>query len=142
MFRARTELLVLELQAAWASVTRLAAALIVGSLSALVAISVGTVALSSQLARWFDLDPLTLLWIFTAVATIVGAGLIIGGWRRYRREFDGLRDSTAELREDIIWLREWLETEATGDNDPSDDEEALESASDTAEMAGDNDKEA
>ncbi len=141
MLRARAELLGLELQAARAVGTRLAIALVVGSLSALVAAPVGLVALSSQMARWFDLDALGILWFFTAALLIAGGGLIVGGWRRYRREFSGLEDSIAELREDIVWMREWFETEATDDEaDPASEDSGSEATSETAAVAEDNDQ--
>ncbi len=145
MLRARAELLGLELQAARASGTRLAVALIVGSLSALIALPVAAVALAFQIARWFELDSLSLLWIFTAVLLIVAAGLIFGGWRRYRREFTGLEDSIAELHEDMVWLREWLGTEAAANADAEDDTEGPESTSEasaeSAAMDEENDQE-
>ncbi len=48
---------------------------------------------------------------------IFAGGLLIlalaGGyfaWRRFRRQFIGLRETIEELREDVVWLREARET--------------------------------
>ena len=44
----------------------------------------------------------------------LGVVLILSGletlrrsWNRFLREFSGLKESIAELREDAVWLREW-----------------------------------
>ena len=44
----------------------------------------------------------------------LGVVLILSGletlrrsWNRFQREFSGLKESIAELREDAVWLREW-----------------------------------
>ncbi len=45
----------------------------------------------------------------------LGTGLLLSGgllalaaWRRFRREFSGLRQTLEELREDALWLKEWI----------------------------------
>ena len=111
MLAARAELLGLELSAARSSVVRLVVAVLLGCLILLVALPMATVAFSQQLARWFSLDPLAVLWVFTLMMFVGGTGLIYGSWRRFRREFHGVEDSIAELREDLMWMQEWLGTQ-------------------------------
>jgi len=38
------------------------------------------------------------------------AGLVVGwaAWRRFRRQRVMLRETLEELREDLVWLEEWL----------------------------------
>lgn len=111
MLAARAELLGLELSAARKSVVQLVVAVLLGCLILLVALPMATVAFSQQLARWFSLDPLAVLWVFTLLMFLGGAGLIYGSWRRFRREFHGVEDSIAELQEDLQWMQEWLGTQ-------------------------------
>ena len=49
----------------------------------------------------------------------LGVVLILSGletlrrsWNRFQREFSGLKESIAELREDAVWLREWSVSES------------------------------
>ena len=49
----------------------------------------------------------------------LGVVLILSGmetlrrsWHRFQREFSGLKESIAELREDAVWLREWSVSES------------------------------
>jgi hypothetical protein len=60
------------------------------------------------------------------VALIAGSVLmavaILGGWlawRRFRRRFVGLEETLEELREDLVWLKEW-----TGQSEEKEDQEA------------------
>ncbi|MFH1923799.1 MAG: phage holin family protein, partial [Planctomycetota bacterium] len=44
------------------------------------------------------------------VGLVLVVGAILAGWlawRRFRREFVGLEETLEELREDLVWLREW-----------------------------------
>lgn len=108
MLRARAELLGLELQAARSTATRVIVYVLVGLLGLLFSVPVLVVALSQQVARWFDLDALMILWVANGILLVVSVGLILLAWRRYRRNFHGLEDSIAELREDMLWMQEWV----------------------------------
>ncbi|MEE3370270.1 MAG: phage holin family protein [Planctomycetota bacterium] len=70
-------------------------------------------------------------WIATSVVPIsrpwgsllLGAGFIVCGletlrrsWNRFQRDFSGLKESIAELREDAAWLREWSVSESLKSN--------------------------
>ena len=54
-------------------------------------------------------------WAVGVGAVLVLLGLAICGiaWTRFKRDFTGLRDSIAELKEDLLWLREWTEQNST-----------------------------
>jgi hypothetical protein len=52
---------------------------------------------------------------------ILGLGLLSGGavaalraWRRFRASATGMEQSLAELREDLVWLKEWIGEKAEG----------------------------
>ncbi len=47
--------------------------------------------------------------VFSIPLLLCGAGLAKISWDRFRREFLGLRESIHELREDLNWLRDWLD---------------------------------
>lgn len=66
-------------------------------------------------------------WIVTSTvpvprpwgSLVLGVGFIACGletlrrsWHRFQREFSGLKESIAELREDAEWLREWSVSES------------------------------
>jgi hypothetical protein len=120
MFQARRELAELELQADVASSKRLAVTAGVGAAIALTSLSLfaGTLAQVLQ-ARWdigvqaADGTPVVNLWLPILAAGLLLAGTLLGwaGYRRFRRELLGFRQTLAEMREDIQWLREWTESE-------------------------------
>ncbi len=119
MLRARAELLGLELQAARSTATWVIVAVLVGLLGLVVSIPVLVVVLSQQIARWFEFDALVVLWIATGIMLLASVGLILLAWRRYRRDFHGLDDSIAELREDMLWMQEWVGKKSAETSDPS-----------------------
>ena len=41
------------------------------------------------------------------VLSLSGLETLRRSWNRFQREFSGLKESIAELREDAVWLREW-----------------------------------
>lgn len=47
------------------------------------------------------------LVIFGVVLVVPGTVALVLGIRKLRREFCGLHNTLAELREDSVWLREW-----------------------------------
>jgi len=48
------------------------------------------------------------LLIFALALLAAGAGLGRLAWVRFRQAFTGLRQTREELREDLLWLDEWL----------------------------------
>jgi len=52
-------------------------------------------------------------WLAIIALALIASAAIFGllAWRRFRRTFTGMVESLEELREDIVWLKEW-----TGEN--------------------------
>lgn len=80
-----------------------------GIVAAITSLPILTMVLAGQLDTY-------LAQRFPWVTLSAGCMLLIGGllaswlgWRRFRGEFLGLRESLDECREDFIWLREWAE---------------------------------
>ena len=102
----RWQLARLELQAAVGLIKRLTIGLLIVGVIALTALPTLAVAAAQLLD---DLEIRCWRWLL-----IVGSGLLIGGMaggylalRRFRRCFVGMQHSLEELREDLLWLKEW-----------------------------------
>jgi len=104
----------LELQSDARAVSRLARVWILSAVMALCALSLLAVCAADVLdgrlgiARW--------TWLL-----ILGLGLLSGGaaaalwaWHRFRASATGMEQSLAELREDLVWLKEWIGEQAEG----------------------------
>ena len=63
------------------------------------------------LAQVTDLGAAVWLCFFGAVLVLPGIVAIVLSVRRLRAEFCGLRNTLAELREDLVWIREWASQE-------------------------------
>ena len=115
----RWQLARLELEADARAVSRLARVWILSAVMALCALSLLAVCAADVLdgrlgiARWG--------WLL-----ILGLGLLSGGaaasyraWRLFRASATGMEQSLAELREDLVWLKEWIgeKAEGGGEND-------------------------
>lgn len=51
-------------------------------------------------------------WVTLGAALVLLVGGVVAlssSWRRFRRDFLGLQESLAEIKEDLAWLREMLE---------------------------------
>jgi hypothetical protein len=106
MVSARWELARLEIKSDLHSTKRLAVAWLVTAVMLLSALPLAAAALADALDGWRNVPRAGWLLIFAAGLLIL-AGL--GGylaWRRFRRNFIGLRETLEELREDILWLKE------------------------------------
>jgi uncharacterized membrane protein YqjE len=110
MIQARRELAELEWKADVSSSKRLALAAGVGAVIALTSLPLfaGTLAQVLHTCWPFQIANVN-LWhpTMAAVLLLAGTGLAWVGYRRFRREFIGFRQSLEEVREDIEWLREW-----------------------------------
>ncbi len=107
MIQLRRELAALELQHDRALVRRV---LLVGGAAALLVVCGLTLLLTAAalcLAQATNAQPTVWLFILGAVLALPGAVAIGLSVRRVRAEFCGLRNTLAELREDLEWLREW-----------------------------------
>ena len=108
MLQLRWQLAHLEFRRAARSVGRLAVVLAAATIMALVALPVLIVWGAGFLDEHFEMARVS--WL-----AVIGLGLLAGAvlsgwvaWRRFRRRFVGLEESVEELREDLVWLREWL----------------------------------
>ena len=110
MLNARRRLAELEIRHDIAASRQL---LIVGGVAivlVLVGLPVAVVAITLQLEELYS-D--SLHWPMLLVATffiLIGSVVLWSSWVRFRRDFLGLQESMAELREDLIWLRDWAES--------------------------------
>jgi len=111
-FKAHWELARLEIEADLSEVRRLAVALVAAGVLGLAALPLLATALAWRLRGWAGLG-------FGAWLALFGVGLLlvafVGGvlaWRRFRRRFSGLEETLEELREDLVWLGEWMGAEA------------------------------
>ena len=119
MLQARRELAELELKSDVASSKRLAVFAGIGAIIALTSLPL----FAGTFAEWlhtcwpkYEVFGVN-MWHPTVAAALLLAGTLLAwsGYRRFRREFLGFRESLEEVREDIEWLREW-----TGRADGSD----------------------
>ncbi|MEE8452880.1 MAG: phage holin family protein [Thermoguttaceae bacterium] len=105
----RWELARLELDAAVASIKRLAIAAIAVGLMVLCALPILAVGLAEGLDGRLGVSRLGWLLIFGF--TLLSCGIAGGtlAWRYFRRRFTGFEQSLEELREDLVWLEEQFE---------------------------------
>lgn len=115
MFALRRRLAEAELRSDLATSKKLAWTAGSGIVAALTGLSVLVMAVASFADRYWDLA-------FPWVSTTAGAALIVGGlffawasWWNFRRELLGFEQSIAELKEDLVWLREWSGAESDND---------------------------
>ncbi|MDP6719674.1 MAG: phage holin family protein [Pirellulaceae bacterium] len=105
----RWQLAELELHSDLAAARRLGLLGGAGVVAAIAAVAVLTVVLAGQLDAGLNSD---FPWVTLSVGCSMLAGGLLAawwGWRRFRGEFHGLRESIDECREDLVWLREWAE---------------------------------
>lgn len=109
----RWQLARLEVEAAVGQIKRVAIALLIFAVMLLTALPILAVAAAGSLA-----DPGGDGISFVEWLLIFGLGLLIGGvaggwlaWRGFRRRFVGIEQTLEELREDGLWLRQWLGSE-------------------------------
>src|SRR5690606_31944697 len=81
------------------------------------AVPVGVATLALAGATYFGHSPI--VWLAASALLLIVAAAFITWWtiRAFRHDFVGLRDTLAELREDLVWLQEW--SGQTGSADPS-----------------------
>lgn len=73
----------------------------------LTSLSVFAVALSAWLDQVAELPRLSWAWILGLLLAAGAASIFWLCWRRFHREFRGLEQSIEELREDLVWVKEW-----------------------------------
>lgn len=110
----RWQLAKLELAADARSTLRLAIILAIAVLMVLVSLPVLVVSLGSLLDGVCGISQSGWLCIFglALLSTAILGGFL--AWRRFRRNLIALAETIEELREDIVWLREWSKGPKTG----------------------------
>lgn len=111
---ARYRLAELEIRHDVAAGRRLAIAGGVGAVLLLVGMPVLVVLLANAVGKWLGDDPMWWLLSFGLALCLCGGATMWTAWRRFRRNFSGLQQSLEELREDILWLREWTGKSSEG----------------------------
>ncbi len=109
MLRLRWQLARLEIEAAAGAGKRLAVVLAVAGAMALTALPLLAAALAEILDGRLGISHVA--WLTILAAALLVAGAVTGwlAWRHFRRRLVGLDESLEELREDAVWLREWMQ---------------------------------
>jgi putative superfamily III holin-X len=109
----RRKLAEAELKSDVAASKRLAVVGSVGVVLALSGLPLLLTALAFQLAAVTNVGFAAWLAILGGPLFAVGLAVVFLAWRRFRREFLALATTRQELREDLLWLREWLLSSST-----------------------------
>ena len=117
MVRCHGELARLEIMSDLGQLRRLAVAMAVAGVMALVALPLAAVALA-----WWLKGSLGLGfpgWLAVLSAGLLTAAAVAGyfAWRRFRHRFCGLEETLEEIREDLTWLSEWTGKEKTAESE-------------------------
>lgn len=86
---------------------RLAIAAAAAAAMALAVLPLLAVATAWWLDGWLGVPMVAWLLVWAAAMLAAAAAVGLLAWRRFRREFSGLAETFAELREDLVWLQEW-----------------------------------
>jgi len=112
LVRLHGELARLEIHNDLAEVRRLAVVLGGAAVLGLTALPL----LATSLAWWLDgragLGFRAWLAIFGVGLLLIAAAGGVFAWRRFRRRYSGMAETLEELREDLVWLGEWIGAEA------------------------------
>ncbi|MBN1589749.1 MAG: phage holin family protein [Pirellulales bacterium] len=118
----RWQLAMLEVKADLRSGRRLAVALTAAGALGLVALPLWLVALAQWLDGCCGLSTAGWALVFGTFLALVALTVGWAAWHRFRRRFLGLEQTLEELREDVLWLQEWLGRKQTADKErPSED---------------------
>ena len=103
----RWQLALLELRRALRSAKRLAVVVALALIMGLTALPVLVGYAAGFLGERSDISEAAWLLIFGL--GLLTLAILVGwlGWRRFRRDFTGMEQTLDELREDVVWLREW-----------------------------------
>jgi uncharacterized membrane protein YqjE len=74
-----------------------------------IAFPLPAVAAAECLDGWGGIARWAWLLIFAGGLFLLGLTAIAWAWRFFRRRFTVLRQTLEELREDLVWLREWCD---------------------------------
>jgi len=104
----RWQLARLELQVDARAVSRLARVWILSAVMVLCALSLLAVCAADALDGRLGIARCGWLLIFGLGLLSGGAAAGLWAWRRFRASATGMEQSLAELREDLVWLKEWI----------------------------------
>lgn len=102
----RLRLAEIELRESAETAKRFGLAALVAAVLLLTSLPVLVVALSAWLDQVMALR-ISWAWILGASFAVGGAAVGWFSWRRFRRDFRVLEQTLEELREDLVWVREW-----------------------------------
>ncbi len=106
----RLELAQLELADDYRSGKRLAIVVLAALVLLLTSLPLFVVSLADALDGFGQISRAGWLVIFAALLILTAASGAFFAWRRFRRNLVGLQETIEELREDLLWLREWTST--------------------------------
>ncbi len=112
----RLRLAEIELRESAQTTKRFAVWAVVAVILLLTSLPVLVVAFSAWLGEVTVLSGMVWNLILGLLLAIGGVAAFWFSWRRFRRDFRGLEESIEELREDLVWVKEWRgKSEETGD---------------------------
>lgn len=103
----RLRLAEIELRESAQTTKRFAVWAVVAAILVLTSLPVLVVALSAWLSEVTVLSGMAWNLILGLLLAIGGVAAFWSSWRRFRRDFRGLEESIEELREDLVWVKEW-----------------------------------
>lgn len=106
MASARWELARLEIESDIRSAKRLIIAGLSAVVMSLTALPLVATGLAEYLDGWRGIPCGAWLFVFAAGLLFLACLGVYLAWRRFRRNFIGLRETLEELREDVLWLKE------------------------------------
>ena len=103
----RLRLAEIELRESVQTTKRFAIWAVVAVVLLLTSLPVFVVALSGWLGEVTAFSSTAWNAILGLLLAIAGAVTFWSSWRRFRRDFRGMEQSIEELREDLVWVKEW-----------------------------------
>jgi predicted phage tail protein len=110
MVALRRQLIEAEIQADLATAKRYSCLAACGGALLLCGVFVLVVMLAGLLDGWIDRGRVPWATLSLGVATLLGGSVsLLSARNGFRRELHCFRESRAEVQEDLLWLREWLD---------------------------------
>ncbi len=105
----RWQLARLELEAAAGALKRVAVVWAASAVAAIIGLALSAVCLSELLGTITAMEPV--YWLLILSVVLLSGAALAGwlAWRRFQRQFVGFEETVEELREDLVWLRDWAD---------------------------------